>query len=225
MYRPYKVSHLFDRYVRSLREIMTQCECSLQQANKSLSEQCPNLQDPWFPTSWLQSGNEKGWTGGSWCQSPFMGFSLLGLRASTDSSAAVQPGFRELFEEELWEALAEAIPLHSGSAFNLGNCPCSLSGVLCIHAGPSHVAHWSEPDPLASTAWLDLTPASVFQDLPAVPRPALPSWFRCCVTCPSGHCPSAPGLAGQHPAPCLSEPNMNLTAVEIRKPSEEDKLV
>lgn len=158
---------LFDRYVRSLREIMTQCECSLQRGNKSLSEQRPNLQDLWFPTSWLQSGNEKGWTGGSWCQSPFMGFWLLGLRASTDSSAAVQPGFRELFEE-LWEALAEAIPLHSGSAFNLGNCPCSLSGVLCIHAGPSHIAHCSEPDPLARTAWLDLTPALVFQDLPAV---------------------------------------------------------
>lgn len=138
---------LFDRYVRSLREITTQCECSLQWGNKSFSEKCLNLWDLWFPTSWLQSGNEKGWTGGSWCQIPFMGFWLLGLRASTDSSAAVQPGFRELFEEELWEALAEAIPLYSGAAFNLGNFPCSLSGAHSGHAGPSHVAHWSEPDP------------------------------------------------------------------------------
>lgn len=152
---------LFDRYVRSLRE-KRQCECSLQRGKKSLSEQYPNLQGLWFPTSWLQSGNEKGWTGGSWCQSPFVEFWLLGLRASADSSAAVQPGFRELFEEELWEALAEAIPLCSGAAFNLSNCPCPLSGAHCIHSSLIRT------DPLASTAWLDLTPASVFLYLPAV---------------------------------------------------------
>lgn len=156
---------LFDRYVRSLREITTQCECSLQWGNKSLSEQCPNLQDLWFSTSWLQSGNEKGWTGGSWCQIPFMGFWLLGLRASTDSSAAVQPGFRELFEEELWEALAEAIPLYSGAALNLGNCPCSLSGVHCIHAGtqPHSSLIWTWPTGhhcLAQCFWTSLRSSS-----------------------------------------------------------------
>lgn len=181
---------------------MTQCECSLQWGNKSLSEQCPNLWDLWFLTSWLQSGNEKGWTGGSWCQSPFMGFWLLGL---SDSSAAVQLGFRELFEEELWEALAEAIPLHSGAALNLGNCPCSLSGVHCIHAAaqPCSSLIWTWPAGQHCLAWpYTCLAASGLACCPAwwptVPSPALPSLSRYSGTL-SGHCPAALGLA-HHPS-------------------------
>lgn len=137
----------------------------------------------------------------SWCQIPFMGLWLLGLRASTDSSAAVQPGFRELFEEELWEALAEAIPLYLGAAFNLGNCPCSLSGVHSIHAGakPHSSLIWTIPSGQHCLAWpysclsvsgLPCSPAQL-----TAPRPALPSLFRYCGTCPLGLCPAPLGLA------------------------------
>lgn len=48
------------------------------------------IRDLWFPTSQVQSGYEKGLSGGCWCQNPFSGYWLPGLRASTDS-AAMQP--------------------------------------------------------------------------------------------------------------------------------------
>lgn len=132
---------------------------------------------------------------------PLHGFWLLGLRASTDSSAAVQPGFRELFEEELWEDSAEAIPLHSGAALNVGNCPCSLSGVHCVHVGaqPLNSLIWTWPAGQHCLAWpyacLSISGLACRPAWLTVPSPALPSLFRFCGTCPSGHCPAALGLA------------------------------